>query len=274
MIVPLGDLQYGSEACDFDRFKRHVEWAVALPNAYFLGMGDYVDFGSPSNRASLRALIEKGELYDTAQDLVDNAAQAHLEELLEVLEPTKGRWLGLLEGHHFWTFADGTTSDTRLCQALGAPFLGTCALVQVRFRQAKPTHKQAPSFVIWCHHGRGSGQMQGSPLNKLEQVTKAFDADVYLIGHHHKKASAKMQRLAGIWGPTGKGRLLHKNVIIAGTGGFLKGYMQGSKRGSVARGGYVEQGMMVPVALGGVVIWARPKQEHGGYASVDLDISL
>jgi hypothetical protein len=32
--------------------------------------------------------------------------------------------------------------------------------------------------------------------------------------------------------------------------------------------------MMNPVTLGGIVIWARPKYDRDGYASVDLDVSL
>lgn len=280
LIVPLGDIQYGPEACDVERFKRHVEWAVDQPNAYFIGMGDYTDLASPSNRGHLRALVDQGELYDTVEDTLDNAAQEILEELQEILAPTKGRWLGLLEGHHWWKFSDGTTSDTRLCRFLDAPFLGTCAYVRVGFMKPRSVgHYQQPGFTIWAHHGRGSGVTQAAPLNKLERIVQAFDADVYLIGHHHKKAGAKLQRIVPVWGPRGtKGhRLEHKNLIIASTGGFLRGYMAGSTRGGLPKGNYVESGMMTPVAMGGVVIYARPrllKDSKGTAATVDLDISI
>ena len=279
LIVPIGDIQFGPDACDVERFKRHIAWAAAQPNAYFIGMGDYVDFGSPSNRATLRALIDKGELYDVVEDVVDNAAQEALEQLQEILAPTKGRWLGLLEGHHFWQFSSGGTSDTKLCEFLDAPFLGTCAFVRVGFaRDRKEGHYETPHFTIWAHHGRGSGITQAAPLTKLERIVQAFDADVYLIGHHHKKAAAKMQRIVPVWGrrDTAGHRLSHKNLIIASTGGFLRGYMAGSKRGGIPRGNYVEAGMMTPVALGGVVIYARPRTEgpKRTAASVDLDISI
>lgn len=275
MIVPVGDVQYGSQACDVPRFRRHIEWAAKQPNAYFIGMGDYVDFGSPSNRGRLRAMIEKGDLYDTVEDGLDGFAQEGLEELQDILAPTKGRWLGLVEGHHFWPFSDGTTTDTRLCQFLGAPFLGTCGLVNVRFKAPEGTraHKP-PGFTIWAHHGRGSGATQAAPLNKLERMAAHWDGvDVFLMAHHHKKVATKVQRLAPRWGLRNH-ELKHKNVILACTGGFLRGYMAGSKRGNTPRGGYVEAGMMTPVALGGVVILARPRWETSGLARVDLDISV
>ena len=231
LIMPIADVQYGSDACDVDRFKRHIEWGVKQGNVYFIGAGDYQDFGSPSNRAVLKAAIKSGQLYDTAESLIDQAAQASLEEFEEIVAPTRGKWLGLTRGHHYWEFADGTTSDMRLAEFLGCPYLGDCGIVNVRFQQEKGVreHHKPPSLNIWIHHGRGSGQLQSAPLNKLERLQAAWDdIDVFLIAHHHKKVSAKIQRLRPIFGIS-KPKLVHRNVIIAGCGGFLRGYMAGRK---------------------------------------------
>lgn len=278
LIMPVGDIQYGAAECDFERFKRHIEWGVQQ-GAYFIGMGDYVDFGSPSNRGKLKALIAEGTLYDTASDILDGAAAEHLEKLQEVLAPTKGRWLGLVEGHHFWEFSDGTTSDTRLCQFLDAPFLGTCGVVEVRFKiegaDGARSHKKPPAFQIWAHHGRGNGNLQSAPLNKLEGIVKSFPSiQVFLIAHHHKKVSGKLNQVDFNFSSTGKGSSRGRNVILACTGGFLRGYLIGNKRGNRAQGSYVERGMMTPVALGGVVIYARPRVSSTGYTDVDLDVSI
>ena len=294
LIVPIGDVQYGVPACDTDRLQRLVDWAMAKPkrgekakSVYFIGMGDYVDFGSPSNRSALKAMIAKGELYDSAVSAIDQAAEEHIANLLDILGPTKGKWLGLVEGHHYWSFNDGTTSDTRLAQALEAPFLGTCAILQVRWddpwKNAPGTAGKGgpspfnPYMNIWVHHGRGSGQTQGAPINKLEKLANAWDdIDVFLMGHHHKKGAAKIQKIRPRFSgaPHGRHKLEHRNVILAGTGSYLKGYLVGSQRDGRAGGTYVEQGMMTPVALGGVVIWARPVSEKSGHKRVDIDVSL
>lgn len=271
VLCPMGDIQLdpklrGRErSCDIDRLKRHVDWAVEN-NAYYIGMGDYVDVASPSNRDA----IKRANFYDNVQDAMEEMAEQTDEELREILKPTVGRWLGLLEGHHYFQYEDGTTTDTRLAQFLKCPHLGTTSMVEVKF--PVKGHKAQPSFVVWAHHGLGGGSTLGRPLNQLENVLKTFDADVYLVGHHHKKVIGKYARLHAEFGRNGEHRLVHKNVVLAGTGSYLKGYMQGSRRGNVPRGSYVEQGMMNPVALGGIVVRARPRYE-GGYSSVDLEVS-
>lgn len=268
LIIPIGDVQYlkGNEACDFERFKRVIQYGVEN-NAYYIGMGDYVDGFSPSNRGRLLAALADGSLYDAGQDSLDLLGEMNLAELEKVLEPTKGRWLGLLEGHHFWQFADGTTSDMRLAQFLKAPFLGTSAMVQVKIpvsntiKGGRVTHNA--EFVIWCHHGRAGGKLLSAPVNQLEHVIKAFDADVYLVGHHHKVSAAKTARIVPKFGEKGSNWLEHKDLYLACTGSFLKGYMAGNTKGGKPRGSYVEAGMMNPVALGVVMIRAKARILHG-----------
>lgn len=279
LIMPISDVQFGSAACDVDRFQRHVEWGVKN-KVYFIGIGDYVDYASPSNRRRLRSLIAAEELYDITENTLDDAAQDHLERFQEILKPTRGRWLGLTRGHHYWEYADGTTSDMRLAGFLGCPFLGDCAIVNVKFidpDRLERGHRKPPEMNIWAHHGRGNGTLQSAPLNKLERMANFWeDVDVFLLAHHHKKVTAKLQRIRPIFLPSGKHKLVHRNIIIAGTGGFLKGYMAGSTDGKGRPSGtYVERGMMTPVALGGVVIWARPRYEgHAMWPTVDIDVSL
>lgn len=269
LIVPVGDVQYGAQGCDFDRFARHIQWAAAKPNAYFLGMGDFVDFASPSNRGRLKASLQLGDLYETVEDALDDIALGHVDDVMRVLAPTRGRWIGWLEGHHFWEFKDGITSDQLFARKLDAPFLGTSALLEIRFRRPDREHSKRSdaAFRIWCHHGHstGSARTQAAPLNALEHIVKAFDADVYLVGHYHRKVAAKLPRIAARFPKGGgKGRLVHKNMVVACTGSFLRGY----------DAGYVEKRMLAPTALGGVAIWARPRWDHEGYAEVDIDVSL
>ena len=70
---------------------------------------------------------------------------------------------------------------------------------------------------------------------------------------------------------TDKGKLRHKKVILAATGGFVKAYEQGAKVGGVnARGGYAERGLMPPTALGGVGLYIRPARNSDGSTRLDL----
>jgi hypothetical protein len=279
LIMPIGDVQYGVEACDVKMFKKHIEWGVDR-NAYFIGMGDMVDFGSPSNRGLLRAMIEKGELYDVAENVLDNAASEHLEMLEEILEPTKGRWLGLLQGHHYYLWSSGATSDTKLAEFLEAPFLGDCAIVNVAFKKEKKeanklSHRTA-NLNIWAAHGTGSGQTQAAPLAKLERLAASWeDIDIFLMGHQHKLGAVTVDRNRPVFGPRGgKPRIQHRTVRLISTGSFLRGYMVGNTRSGRAQGTYVEKRLLPPTALGGAVIYARPRFNDDGYITVDTNVSV
>lgn len=274
-IIPLGDIQFAlkdgkpSQTVDLHRLERLVAWGVKQ-GAYWLGMGDYIDYASPSNRRILRKEVESEGLYDSVSDLLDDGAERTLDALWKVLEPTKGRWLGLLQGHHYWVDQQGVTTDQRLAGLLNCPFLGTSAIIEVGF---KMTRKRSPaSFQIWAHHGVGSGK---DPLGKLRRDVIPYwpTVDVFLIGHFHRKAATKDPAIRAVFGLDGRGTLIDRPRILAATGSFLKGYMEGHEVHGRPSGPYPEQKMLAPLALGNVVIWARPRAS-GGYTRVDLDVSL
>ncbi len=262
LLMPVGDIQWAGckKEVALEMLKRHIEWGVEK-GAYFLGMGDYIDFMSPSNRSKLAA----AGLYDTALRVMDDKASELVEELYEkALKPSKGRWLGLLEGHHYKEYRDGTTSDQQLCKLLGAPHLGSNAYVRLVFSRSTGNHR-CP-VLIWCHHGVGGATTSGGSINKVEAMVKGFEADIYLIGHDTKKVAAPIDRLEPIFPGHGPARLSHKTRILARTGGFMRTYMVGSKSGNTPRGGYGEQAMYNPSSLGGILVHITPewiKDESG-----------
>lgn len=264
LIMPIGDIQWsGADGDTTDAMlKRHVEWGVEN-RAWFLGMGDYLDTWSPSNRDRLL----KAGLYDSGRKALDRLNRDLVRELYEtILKPSRGRWLGLLEGHHYHDYLDGTTTDHDLAHRLDTPFLGTSALVRLLFRHGAQANKWSP-VVIWCHHGAGSSSRAGGPLNKLDQLIVHWDADIYLMGHQTKKVFAPIDRCEASWGRgANRNTLIHRTKIIACTGGFFKGYKEGCVRGN-----YVERAMMPPVALGGILI--RIRGRHVGTSWVpDLSV--
>jgi len=259
----LGDIQYGSQSCDVARLKRHIDWGIKH-GVYFLGMGDMTDFLSPSNRARLK----QAALYDTAEKLIDDWHRKHLDEIKEILAPTRGRWIGLLEGHHFHEFETGGTSDTLLAEYLGAPFLGTCAIVRLSFYNE--VSKRTLKAHIWAHHGEGSGATAASPLNKIEKASSFVEAaDVLFMGHYHRAGAILVNKLrvGGRKTPV----LRHRTVGLVATGSFLKGYQQGSEAGGRASGSYVERGIMPPTALGNVVVTLTPHHSGEGEDYFDVE---
>ena len=258
-LAPLGDIQWAGRrgATALDALKRHIDRCLEL-DARFIGLGDYIDFLSPSNRQRLRSAA----LYDTAEDVIDSKAMDLVQELWEVaLKPTKGKWICLAEGHHFAQLKDGTTTDQRLCEMLGARFVGTSALVRLQF-QLQNTRS---NIVLWMHHGTGGGAKACTPLNKLENLAPYWGGvDVFLMGHTTKMPVVPINRVEARWHGRAAPDLVHRKIYFVNTGGFCKAYQVGSRQGRVPRGDYAEQGMMNPSVIGAPIIRIVPASSYQG----------
>lgn len=258
-LFPLGDIQLGTPASDVDRLREWIRYTQSFPNPRYVGLGDYIDLGSPSNRTNLIAQLKKGTLYDSVSDALDLAAEEYYGELRSVLEPTKGQWDALVSGHHYWEYPDGTTTDTRLADYLGCEHIDGAAYVVYKFAARRGVQ---PVCRLWMAHGNTGGKSIGLPLSQLEHVSTGFDADLYLIGHHHKLIATKLDKLAY----TEEG-LQYKEVLLASTGSWMKGYLEGGKKT------YVEAGLMKPAALGAPHITVEPiYKKH--YKQLNLGITL
>lgn len=255
LIFPIADAQVGADGSAQERLKRWVDYALRFRNSYFIGLGDYVDVASPSNRQRVR----NAELYDTVMQALHEKGEEHIYQFLKCVDGSQGRWLGMLEGHHFWDFEDGTTSDTRICEKLNAPFLGTCAVVRLSFLRPKTASRirRSRPVTIWCHHGTGGGVKASAPLNKLENIADSFDADIYLMAHQHKLVATRKPQL--YMSQRAPYRVKERERVLVSVGSWLRAYQASSKQpGGRAGGTYVEKRMMPPVAVGGCIVKVRP----------------
>ena len=84
-ILPIGDIQWAGYDGDTDhkRLKKYIEFGMKN-DFYFMGLGDYTDFASPSNRQSLHEAGSR--FYDSTFKAIDKGAQIFLEELEEILD--------------------------------------------------------------------------------------------------------------------------------------------------------------------------------------------
>lgn len=229
------------------------------------GFGSHnTDGMSPSNRRNLLVSFVKGELYDTARDMLDDAAAQQRDEFLRLVAGSEGRWDALLKGHHLWeyvrAYADGTkqlrTTDHDIADALGAPYLGEpgqtigSAMITYRF---PATHKggKRPLLRVYAVHGQGGGSTFAGPLNQLERMMRAFTAHVYIVAHHHKDVAAAANRLDE--DPKAPTHLVATDTRLVSAGSWMRGYMPNEVT-------YAEDGMMVPLAIGAPIIYVKPKK--------------
>jgi hypothetical protein len=240
-IAPLGDFQWSGDEGPTakDQLSRHIDYCLER-DAYFCGLGDYIDFLSPSNR---QRLINAG-LYDTAQEVIAKKALELLDEVFEkFLKPTVGRWLFVTEGHHFYE-AGGQTTDQILADKLKTKFVGTSVFCRIK----------VADLTIYAHHGTGGGILPGSALNKPYHVAGGLQgADLYLFGHDTKIATTRLSRPYPRW-DVNPPRLEHRDIWLIRCGGFSKSNILGHRIGSIPRGDYAEQAQFTPSPLSAPII--------------------
>ncbi len=262
-LCPLGDIQSGTEACDLDLLQRTVDRAMR-EQALFIGMGDYLDVASPSNRAK----IKSAGLYDSVFEAMDSHMRQLQGELFDILRPTAGRWLGLLSGHHYWDYQHGGSTDTELSDMLETEFLGTSAMVRLEFGKTAVC-------TIFAHHGQGSGSSSTSALVKLEKALQWVEADILLMGHYHRRNSAAVPRIS-VEMVSGKPVLVAREKRIVATGSYLKGYMQGMRKNGRPGDTYVGEAMLGPVALGSPMVSITPVEKQlpeGKVTILDMEVT-
>jgi hypothetical protein len=247
-ICPLGDIQWSGEKGPTakDALKRHIDRCLEL-DGYFFGVGDYIDFLSPSNRKRLGG----AELYDSAMSAIAEKAMELTDQVFEkFLKPTQGRWIGMLEGHHYYQ-SDGRTTDEILADRLKTRFLGTSAYVRI----------PRAEFVIYGHHGNGAGVLPGPGLNRLYHIATGLPgADLYLMGHNTKVATARLSRPFPVWDK--EPRLRHQDIWLVNCGGFSKSNIVGHRHGAIPRGDYAEQANYTPSPLSAPIITVDLTTDH------------
>lgn len=239
-ICPLGDIQWAGDTADlaYDSLKKHIKACLREKNPYFVGTGDYIDFLSPSNRARLNG----ANLYDNAIKVIDDAAMRLVNQaFIDFLKPTKGKWLGLTEGHHWEKTDKGEHSDDVLSKMLGARFLQELGIILLRW----PGGGRVGILVA---HGKGSSAFPWGPLIQLNRIMPHFDLDIFICGHQTKKAVGEVDRLKF---PDDRD-VEHRTIKLVGAGGWTKGYISGRRT-------YISEKLLPPVALGQPIIRIRPE---------------
>jgi hypothetical protein len=262
-IAPLGDIQYGSQGCSTSLLKKDVA-RIADKKQFVVGMGDYTDPMSPSNRHALK--VAATGLYESTLDLIDGAVERMVGDLATLLQPIPPKnWLGLLGFDHGWEFQDGQPSDALLARKLKSEYLGHSTIINVH----QGTHIRP--LRIFATHGKGGSVSSTGKTLHLERLLASFDVDIVIMGHSHLKYGAPLQRLTTKVKKNGETRLYAENKIVGITGSYLKGYEANTTRGGYPSGSYVERAAMRPVPLGGIQIHATPVKEDWGW---EWDLSV
>lgn len=220
-FIPFGDVHRDSSQFADSEWKDFLSHAKKAKNALFLGMGDYTDGCSTSERM----IIGNPALHESTKDTLDKVYKGVTQTLANELAFMKGRLIGMIGGNHYFAFQDGNTSDHLLCSKLSTKFLGVCSLIRLTFLDK--ARKKSVVLDIMAHHGRGGGSLAGSSFNTVEKMASVMEADIYLMGHDHGRGCIPARPRLRLTQGGGALSVKERTPILGRTGSFLKAYEPG-----------------------------------------------
>ena len=256
-IIPIGDVHSDSPGHCRPTLNESLAHIRALHDAgeeyRVFGMGDYIDFCSDSERAKL-ARPGKGGLHESTNATHDKTADRAMQEFCDLFAFTKGKWIGVIQGNHYWKFLTGDaqekgkTTDMVIAEQMGCKWLGwaTYAILQLKYGTSQA------SLDIFASHGKGGGQLLGSPYNNVSKMRNIFpSADIYMMGHDHSKGVLPDTTLdAHVDSSKGVVVVKHKTQLFCRTGSFVTAYDDGEPN-------YVVRSLWSPSSIGHVEILGK-----------------
>lgn len=249
--MPFGDIHRDSPLNDTEKWLEFCEWGRGKKNAYFLGMGDYHDFASTSERL----ILENPALHESTKENFETMIITRLEQFAKEIDFMKGKLIGLIEGNHYWKFQSGITTTQKLCEMLDCKYLGVSAFVSLVIMPKVNGRSKQMNLHVFAHHGKAGARTVGGSLNKVEQMGQIAEADIYLMAHDHRKSSGFASKLRLSTTPALK--LHQRKQLYARTGSFLRGY-------EPERASYIADACLPPTDLGVVKIELTPKRDQSG----------
>lgn len=166
-FVAFGDMHYGSRTFDRAALNKVLAW-IKKNNAYWLGMGDYIELATKQSPGS--------GVFEQAVD-----ADQQLEDVVEMLKPYAETCLGLIRGNHEHRLARFTGLDpvTIMAREMGVPALGWEGFGGI-------VREGACAYTFYACHSYTGNKTAGLALNWTErEVMKWIDADILFRAHSH-----------------------------------------------------------------------------------------
>lgn len=262
-LIGLGDIHLGHAGCDKQKLIETIEYIRQKPNCYWIGMGDYAECINVNDK---RFDAQSVDPDFTIKDLGDLVKKQY-SIIKKLLFPIRNRCIAILCGNHeetvrlknFRDIASGLAEELKV-RPKQRLYLGYSGFIRLKLKRMAGDGKyHSTVYLIYAHHGWGSARTSGAKVNRLDNFTKGFDADLIMIAHEHKKIIAPPVTMLSV--PLrGERRLVERKRIAVMTGGFLRGYQEGIQS-------YVERKGYNPSDLGVVRVILRCERR-------DIHVSL
>lgn len=244
---PFGDVHREAEHHCERKWKEYLAYARDLERPVFVGIGDYHDFGSASERAAFK----KMDLHSDTRRTITLRCLEEADRFVDEIAFMIPNLVGLAGGNHDMGLEqDGRlfTQTQYICEKLGVPFLGVACLMRLQLS----CHGSVASQDVFLHHGKGGGATKGASLNTVDKMRNVARASIYCQGHNHDR---------GAWPVTTvrldqNMKIVEEEQYLCRTGSFLKAYEPGSAS-------YNVDACRAPSSLGWISLDLQMHRERG-----------
>lgn len=261
-LVFFGDVHRDAPNHADGKWQEFLRYAKTLKDAWFFGMGDYLDSTSTSERECLGSISPK--MHETFRNDIQALQLAKCELFAKETAFMRGRIVGMLNGNHFFQFPSGINSDQKICELLNAKYLGVCAFVRLTFEFGGRHH----SRDIFAHHGQGAARLIGGSLNRVAQMAEGAEADIYAMGHDHKRGAVPAQPRLFLANSSRSGLTVEqREPIVLRSGSYLASFRNGEVN-------YNVDACRSPSSLGHVEILVNVKADKrgGNYGPAEIEM--
>lgn len=252
-LIPLGDLHFGSAACDVSLLDSVIAEIRDNPKALWIGMGDMCEAIGPSDKRWDAGGLDKNVV---RLDASGHIGDTYVRKCAARLRPIAAKCLAYGDGNHELTWYRHYHSNLswRVLEGMGLgnedpdeppePYTQWESLTRIIF--------QSRGRSVCCEvdhaHGYQSGRKDGAKVNSMDELPGWIEADIYLRGHSHSLFAKPVDVMRK---NNRRTEFLQKRVYVGHTGSFLKTYAMGHSH-------YAERGGYRPVPLGVLRFELRP----------------
>lgn len=258
-ICPFNDVHYNTDECDKERFHRYIQWGVSKLKAgdklVGIGLGDYNDTLSPSERASIVSAKGGYGLHETTLRELDKMVEGMTNNFTAAMLPWRNHIAMLLEGHHYMCYSAmhpkkslrGSSTTEHLCTLLNATYGGQLGILDLQFGHGL-------RLIVVATHGYGGARTPGARVIKRVRMNEVYEGDLYLMAHDNTKMAISDNVLKH----DASGKFVARKRTYCGVGSFQKAYPD-----KQPQGGYVEAIMLPPSDLGAVITQVKVEERNG-----------
>jgi len=159
-------------------FHKFVQMILQEENQYVILNGDLINNNLVNSQGS------------PYEDLIPPNDQK--KEIIRMLMPLRERIVCMNGGNHEWRTKKmaGIDVTEEIADKLGVPYSEDESYVKICLGKRQNNQKKFV-YTTYVTHGAGGGKKAGGTLNNLEDLSKNIFADVYLVGHGHKRIGHK-----------------------------------------------------------------------------------